>query len=820
MAETAGTLLVNTTDIFYNHSGLDLGTHYFYKLWGYNATDVVFSVSVYGDNYTNPGCPTNLQDTDNGTEQINFSWTKGTNATRSVVFINTSSATYPNITNGIEKINATGSTGTATGLSGDTTYYFSVYSFNPDSGLWSECNSTDSAATAIGAGNITGLTATRYNDVQLNLSWTKDVVDDDTLIVRKVGSYPSSVSDGTSVYNGSFSIYKDTGLTPATHYYYRAWSWDGEAFGIVYSSDSEKTRPSPPQDFTGDIQSGELVITWTKGTGATRTVIRNDTGSYPSTPTDGYSVYNNTGTTTTVAGISSIDYYRGWSYTVVDSEGIFSLSTTLLWGGIEINVYKENNPSIEIGNYTVFLSNPGEDETYYNISQNNPFRIDVSDVPNGEDITVKISKEGYKSRTQVKDLFENTYYTINFYLAPDEAGSPPGESDEPWYVPPITDETALQTVTESVDNHATDETLTADCDIEEIIAVYVFNNSIYGGWIEIGSDKYSYSGAIITVNSSVLDANSTTIKVEYYCDYSESYTNQYIIIVRDEIGNGIIDATIDIKKYINTTDSYETILTLPTDSSGQISCNLIPDVDYYFTITHDSGDYVNITATWAPPDYDTTKTYILEFTEVTPAPPDNTAGCISATGEISESTLYVNLTNSCDGDFTDAQIFVYANNLSNNLTTLLGSSSYTGTFDSYGANFTGIDNNNTFTIFIHYNHTYWEYQTITIIIDGTNVTDDDTTGEYVDSLFDVLYGTNPFGWHNFIMWIVLVVGMFYADQKDSGKILVVLGGVFLFLNFVVGFNSLIATAAGGALPALFIIVGVLVMWKDSKKNRG
>ncbi len=70
------------------------------------------------------------------------------------------------------------------------------------------------------------------------------------------------------------------------------------------------------------------------------------------------------------------------------------------------------------------------------------------------------------------------------------------------------------------------------------------------------------------------------------------------------------------------------------------------------------------------------------------------------------------------------------------------------------------------------------------------------------------------------MWIVLVVGMFYADQKDSGKILVVLGGVFLFLNFVVGFNSLIATAAGGALPALFIIVGVLVMWKDSKKNRG
>ena len=818
-SRTDGNLLVNSSVESYNHSSLDFGTLYYYSIWSYNVTDNVYSTEYNsGYAYTNPGNPSSLQDTYKNTNSISLQWSKGVNATNTVVYMNqTGQGHYPNRTNGVIKINNTGSSGTASDLQPGITYYFSAYSFSTTSGLWGSGNATDSDATSTGAGNITSLTVNRFNDVQLNLSWSKDTPSDRTVVLRKTGSYPTSVTDGTIVYNGSFSVYNDDGLTPATRYYYRAWAFADEEFGNGYGSDDNITRPSSPEDFVGDIINNELVITWTKGTGAARTLIRNNTGVYPTSVTDGYLVYNNTGVTTTVTGISSIDYYRGWSYVEVDGIPIYSIPSDLLWGGVEINVYKENQPHIEIGNYTVSITNP-PGEAYVNTSQNNPFRIDVSDVPNGEDITIRISKNGYKSRTQIIDLDVNTYYTLTFYLAPDEAGSPPGESNEPWYIPPISEETELKTVTESVDDYTTDETVTAECTIESISAVYVYNDSIYGGWIEIGNDLYSYSLNIITISSNALDINSSSIKVQYYCDYDESYTNQYVLYVRDRIGNGIGEAVVNIARYINTSDSYQTIYNLVTDSNGQVNCDLMSNIDYYFTISHISGTYVNSSVTWSPPDYDDTKVFILDFTEVSPPGPDNPAECVEVGAEIQDNTLFVNISSICTGSFTDIQVFVYNENFTSNVTSFFGNSSVDTVLNSYSCDFTGVNNNDTFIIYIHYNHTLWSYQTVTIVIDGTNVTVDDISDE-VNTLFDRLYGTNPFGWHNFIMWIILIVGMFYADQQDAGKVLVLLGGIFLFLNIVVGFNSYISTLAGGALPILMVVVGILVMWRDSNKKK-
>lgn len=50
-------------------------------------------------------------------------------------------------------------------------------------------------------------------------------------IVRKTGSAPAKYRDGTIVYSGSGTTYKDTGLTPGVTYYYRAFAInaDGEA---------------------------------------------------------------------------------------------------------------------------------------------------------------------------------------------------------------------------------------------------------------------------------------------------------------------------------------------------------------------------------------------------------------------------------------------------------------------------------------------------------------------------------------------------------------------------------------------------------------
>ena len=431
---TDGTFTVNTTNTSYNHTNLNYGSHYYYSIWSYNSTNNVFSNSyTTGNGYTNPGGPSSLQETSTEMDSISLTWDEGENATRSVVYINGSgNASYPNRTNGEEAINTTENTGTINSLINNVTYWFSAYSFNPDSGLWSESNSTDNASTVPAAGSVTNLLVSRYNDVQLNLSWSKANPDNDVVVLRKTGSYPTNTSDGTEVYNGSQLSYKNTGLTPITKYYYRAWAWNGEEHGTSYSSNSNITRPSPPEDFTGNIDDNNLIITWSKPASAARTLIRNNTGDYPVNVSDGYFVYNDTGETTTVVGVSGIDYYRAWSYKVVESEGIYSLYSNLLWGGIEINVYNEGNTSQAISGYNVFIKNADGSQTYQDYSCTNPHRIDVSDCPNGDDMAIQISASGYESRTYYMDLYENEWYSLTAYLP---VAMPPGGIEDPTYDP-------------------------------------------------------------------------------------------------------------------------------------------------------------------------------------------------------------------------------------------------------------------------------------------------------------------------------------------------------------------------------------------------
>lgn len=65
------------------------------------------------------------------------------------------------------------------------------------------------------------------------LSWEAPTVDEDSSfvgvrIVRKAGSVPEKVSDGTVVYEGTALTYTDTGLTAGTTYYYRAFAYNAK----------------------------------------------------------------------------------------------------------------------------------------------------------------------------------------------------------------------------------------------------------------------------------------------------------------------------------------------------------------------------------------------------------------------------------------------------------------------------------------------------------------------------------------------------------------------------------------------------------------
>jgi len=393
----------------------------------------------------------------------------------------------------------------------------------------------------------------------------------------------------SSVYNGTYSWNFSGADTYETKYYWRIYvTYDDFEITRTYSFNTT-WYVHPPYDFNYTINSSNnmLNFSWKRGLHSDQDVVVKSTTEYPTNVTDGTIVQNSTKTYYNET-INNFVYYSIFGYN--STQDLYSEPLHATWGGVNIYVYKENEPWVSIGNYTVFITNVEGTETYMNSRANNPFRIDVSDVPHGEDIIIQISKQGYETHSQVMDLFENTWYVVEFYLPPSTSGSPSSEEGEPWYVPPSSEKTELKTNTTSVSNPDNDVTVVLECAPEKIVSVYGYNESLYGHWFEIPSDKYTVNGNTVVVDSSMLDENTTLVKVSYYCTVAEEYASQYLFSVvgaQSEYGSNIpIDgAYVVIKRYFNNTGSYETIYSVYTDSNGQVSVWLVPGVLYQVTIS-------------------------------------------------------------------------------------------------------------------------------------------------------------------------------------------------------------------------------------------
>jgi hypothetical protein len=135
-------------------------------------------------------------------------------------------------------------------------------------------------------------TATMINSEQINLSWVKGNKADYTMIQRKTGSYPTSISDGTNVYNNTGTEHADSdSLAEGTTYYYRAWSWN--ATDSVWStsnasvSNTTNNLPTvsdegPSNESTGISLTPELNITVNDADGHSMTITwySNSSGSW------------------------------------------------------------------------------------------------------------------------------------------------------------------------------------------------------------------------------------------------------------------------------------------------------------------------------------------------------------------------------------------------------------------------------------------------------------------------------------------------------------------------------------------------------------
>ena len=223
-----GSLVYNGTGVACSNASLSAGVHYYFRAWSWNDSTTLWSTtnaSVSNTTWIVPLAPTGFTATTVDTDEIILAWTKGSYAT--YTRIQRKIGSYPeNISDGTLVYNGTSNIKSDTGLSEDTQYYYRAWSWNSTSRLWS---TTNVSATNTTWSTPLAPTSFRANTVGVNkidLSWTKGTHAIYTRVMQKTGGYPSSISNGSLVYNGTGVACSNASLSAGVHYYFRAWSWN------------------------------------------------------------------------------------------------------------------------------------------------------------------------------------------------------------------------------------------------------------------------------------------------------------------------------------------------------------------------------------------------------------------------------------------------------------------------------------------------------------------------------------------------------------------------------------------------------------------
>lgn len=307
----------------------------------------------------------------------------------------------------------------------------------------------------------TGLSATALNNTTISLTWVKGTGANNTMIRQKTGGYPTSVIDGSLVYNSTGTTTSNSSLAPGTLYYFRAWSYTqygtSHKWSDSYSSASQLTKPSPPTGLNINIAGyTSATLAWTKGTGANRTVIVYKTTGFPTSTTDGSLVYNNTGTSYVAPVINGTAYYfSGFSYTTWGTFSAFSIPanfTNITGGGFTINCYDELT-GVNI-TFKVLITNADATETYSKDGCTNPETINSTLCPQGLD-TIIITASGYQPRLYTTYVRSGLIYVLNAYLLPvTPPGTPSGNETSALYYLRVVEsiETGYTTVDQAVED--------------------------------------------------------------------------------------------------------------------------------------------------------------------------------------------------------------------------------------------------------------------------------------------------------------------------------------------------------------------------------
>ena len=294
---------------------------------------------------------------------------------------------------------------------------------------------------------------------------------------------------------------------------------------------------------------------------------------------------------------------------------------------------------------------------------------------------------------------------------------------------------------------------------------------------------------------------------------NETESQLYLITLLNEVDQSIIDGHISFSLYVNETDTYEEVGSIITDGAGQGTIWLVPNKLYKVVASvPDSSDYETNTSYWTPSSLVLIKTFKLKYADDEPQEPYIPQDYIIFTAERTGTQIDITYLDALSQTI-NTTIYVYEINTTTGTETLFASNTTSGV-SSFTYTVNGVNSSNSYRVVLHYNHSIFGGQDPTILVsrDSPQL----TTPGTLNTMLTTLIGPNPLIWTHVIMFIILVIGMFYADSQDAGKILIILGGIFIFLNTFIGLDDALTVAAGGIIPGLFIIIGLLIEWNNRK----
>jgi hypothetical protein len=208
---------------------------------------------------------------------------------------------------------------------------------------------------------------------------------------------------------GHFDIDIYTNCSNNTLYYFGNRTWH-DVFD-VYILDEPYNGSS-----IWDYHAQTVNLTWDTGNCSdTDVVVRKNGTSNPTSPFDGYVVYNGTlgyfNETTTSNRAYTVFSYNETSYSW--SEGL-----DMIWGALELWVFNASQTWQQVEPFGIIIQNQDGTQTYTNPGTNTPLFLDLNDIPIGVNTIFEINSTGFKTQTYVRNTEVNNYYNYTFLLPP------------------------------------------------------------------------------------------------------------------------------------------------------------------------------------------------------------------------------------------------------------------------------------------------------------------------------------------------------------------------------------------------------------------